>query len=189
MIRINLLPVAERKKERSFKLPSFSGGGPKMVWVIVGLVVYVGMVVATAMLQARSIRVLEQKVAEARKEAAELAPQLERIRKLTEEREEVNKRLAVIATLDKDRYLRARLLNDISMQLPPNCWLTSVKEHGGTSVTLEGVTFSNFLIADLMNNLEKTNRFGTVNLNIAQEGRIMDHRVIQFTLQSQVTAR
>ena len=56
-------------------------------------------------------------------------------------------------------------------------------------MTIEGVTFSNFLIADLMNNLEKTGRFDSVHLNIAQEGKIMDHRVIQFTLQSNVSAR
>lgn len=189
MIKINLLPLADRKTTRSFKLPSFSGGGPKAVWAVVALVVYMGMVTAMAMLQARSIRDLEQKVADAKREAAELAPQLERIRKLSKEREEVSKRLGVIASLDKDRYFRVRLLNDISKKLPPNCWLTAVKEQSPTSVTIEGITFSNYLIADLMNNLEKSDRFAVVGLNIAEEGRIMDHSVIQFTLQSQVRAR
>ncbi|MDH3216869.1 MAG: PilN domain-containing protein [Candidatus Krumholzibacteria bacterium] len=187
MIRINLLPVAERKQRRSLKLPSFSGGGPKIVWALVAVVIYVGMVLATVMLQTRSIRTLEHKVAEAKREAAELAPQLERIRQLTEEREEVNKRLSVIAALDRDRYFRVGLLNDISTQLPANCWLTAVKELGGTIMTVEGVTFSNYIIADLMNNLEKTDHFTQVDLNIAQEGSILDHRVIQFTLQSQVS--
>ncbi len=56
-------------------------------------------------------------------------------------------------------------------------------------MTLEGVTFSNYLIADLMNNLEKTNRFSAVDLNIAQEGKILDNRVIKFALQSNVSAR
>jgi Tfp pilus assembly protein PilN len=189
MIRINLLPASERKQKRSFKLPSFSGGGPKTVWVIVAITVYAGMVFATAMLQARSIRNLRHKVEEAQEEAAKLAPQLERIRKLTREREEVSKRLGVIAALDKDRYFRVKLLNDISTRLPANCWLTSVQEQGGTSMTLDGVTFSNFIVADLMNNLEKTDHFANVNLNIAQEGSMLDHKVIQFTLESQISAR
>ncbi len=114
MIRINLLPKTERKQKRVFKLPSFSGGGPKMVWLVAGVVIFAGMLTATAMLQARRARDYEQKIAEAKKEAAKLAPQLERIRKLTQEREEVNRRLAVIATLDRDRYFRVQLLNDIS---------------------------------------------------------------------------
>jgi type IV pilus assembly protein PilN len=160
-----------------------------MIWAIAGLAVYAAVVFLTSMLQSRSIRSLDHNIAEAKREAAELAPQLERIRKLTKEREEVNRRLAVIAELDKDRYFRVEILNDISMQLPENCWLTSVKEQGGTSLTMEGITFSNYLIADLMNNLEKSERFKTTDLSIAQEGRILDHKVIQFTLKSQVSAR
>jgi type IV pilus assembly protein PilN len=189
MIRINLLPSHDRKKTRRIKLPTFSGGGPKTVWATAGLALYVAVVFLTAMLQTRSMRALDRNIAEARREAAELAPQLERIRKLTKEREEVNRRLAVIAELDKDRYFRVELLNDISTQLPENCWLTSMKEQGGTNLSMEGITFSNYLIADLMNNLEKSERFNTVDLSIAQEGRILDHKVIQFTLQSQVSAR
>jgi type IV pilus assembly protein PilN len=189
MIRINLLPESERSQKKGIKLPSFSGGGLKTVWVVTGVAIYVGMIVATAMLQQRTIRDYENKIATAKQEAAALAPQLERIKRLTKEREEVNRRLGVIATLDRDRYFRVQLLNDLSVQLPANCWLTSLREKGGTSMTIEGVTFSNFLIADLMNNLEKTDRFDAVNLNIAQEGKILDHRVIQFTLQSNVSAR
>jgi type IV pilus assembly protein PilN len=188
MIRINLLPESERKQKRAFKLPSFSGGGPKMVWLGAAVVIVAGMITAMSMLQGRRISEYEQKIAEAKQEAEELAPQLERIRKLTQEREEVNRRLTVIATLDRDRYFRVQLLNDISLQLPANTWLTSIRE-GGSSMTLEGVTFSNYLIADLMNNLEKTDRFSGIDLNIAQEGKILDNRVIQFTLQSNVSAR
>jgi len=189
MIRINLLPLADRKVKRGVKLPSFSGGGPKMMWALVAVVVYAGMVLAVAMLQSRTVGDLDHKIAEAKREADELAPQLERIRKLTKEREEVNRRLSVIAALDRDRYYRVQLLNDVSTQMPPNCWLTEFKESGGNSLTLEGVTFSNYLIADLMNNLEKSSRFLAVGLNIAEEGKILDHSVIQFTLQSQIGDR
>jgi type IV pilus assembly protein PilN len=189
MIRINLLPESDRRQGRGIKLPSISLGAPIVIWLVAGLVVVGGVITAIAMLQSSKIRSYEQKIAEAREEADRLAPQLERIRKLTREREEVNRRLAVIAALDRDRYFRVQLLNDVSMQLPQNCWLLSLQEQGGTSMMIEGVTFSNYLIADLMNNLEKTDRFDAVNLTIAQEGKIMDHRVIQFTLQSNVSSR
>lgn len=190
MIRINLLPLTDRKTARRIKLPSFSGiGGPKVLWVVVAVAVYAGMIAAIATLQDRSIRDLEKKVTEAKKEAAELAPQLEKIRQLTKEREEVNRRLNVIANLDRDRYFRVQVLNDVSTQIPSNCWLTSVRENSPTSMTIEGVTFSNYIIADLMNNLEKSDRVNGVTLSIAQEGRIMDHKVIQFTLQTMVSSR
>jgi type IV pilus assembly protein PilN len=187
MIRINLLPPEDRKKTRRIKLPSFSGGGPKAVWMLAAVVVYAGMVIAIASLQAKTVRDLEARISKAKEESQQLAPQLERIRKLTKEREEVDRRLGIIASLDRERYFRVRLLNDISEKLPPNSWLTSIKEDAGTQVTLDGVTFSNYLIADLMTNLEKSEHFANVTLNIAQEGHIMDHKVIQFTLNSKIT--
>jgi type IV pilus assembly protein PilN len=187
MIRINLLPPEDRKRTRRIKLPRFSGGGPKTVWMIAAFVVYAGMVAAIGTLQANQVKDLETKIAVAQEESKRLAPQLERIRKLTKEREEVDRRLGIIASLDRERYFRVQLLNEISETLPPNSWLTSVKETGGTQITIDGVTFSNYLIADLMTGLDKSQHFQNVALSIAQEGHIMDHKVIQFTLSSRVS--
>ncbi len=184
MIKINLLPLEDRKTSRKIKLPSISGS--VAVIPIVVAIIYFGALFAMATLQGRTLKELEQKIEEAKKESAALAPQLAKIRKLTKEREEVNRRLGVIASLDKDRYFRVQVLSDISEKLPPNCWLTSVIEQGGTMVSIEGVTFSNYLIADFMNNLEKSGRFGEVILKVAEEGTILDHRVIKFTLESSI---
>jgi len=187
MIRINLLPPEDRKKTHRIKLPRFSGGGPRTVWMIAVFVVYAGMVIAIASLQTKRVQDFEMKIAKANEESQRLAPQLERIRKLTKEREEVDRRLGIIASLDRERYFRVQLLNEISEKLPSNSWLTSIKESGGTEITLDGVTFSNYLIADLMTGLDKSEHFDNVALSIAQEGHIMDHKVIQFTLSSRVT--
>lgn len=189
MIRINLLPADDRKSKRTFKMPSISIGGATTVWTVAGLIVFILMISTISFLQARTARDLETNIQVAKEEAAKLAPQLERIRQLQKEREEVNRRLNVIAQLDRDRYYRVKLLNDISTKMPPNSWLTSAKEQNGTSMTIEGVTFSNFLIADLMVDLQKSERFQEVNLSIAEEGKIEDHKVIQFTLQSKIASR
>jgi type IV pilus assembly protein PilN len=134
----------------------------------------------------RKMGELENKITDAKEESARLAPQLAKIRKLTKEREEVNRRLGIIGNLDRDRYLRVQLMNELSLNLPTNCWLTAVTEQGGTHVTFEGITFSNYIIADLMNNLDKSKRFGDTALKVAEEGDIEDHRVIQFTLNAQL---
>ena len=62
MIKINLLPPEDRKKTRRIKLPAFSGGGPKALWMIAGLVVYAGMIIAVASLQSKSVGDLEAKI-------------------------------------------------------------------------------------------------------------------------------
>ena len=184
MIRVNLLPQEDRKTSRRIKLPSFSGSAA-LIPVVVAIV-YVAAIFAMATIQGKKVSELEEKIEAAKIESAALAPQLAKIRKLTKEREEVNRRLNVIANLDKDRYFRVQILNDLSMKLPANCWIKTMKEQGGTMVTLEGVTFSNYLIADLMNNLEKSDRFGEVVLKVAEEGAMLDHRVIEFTLESTI---
>ena len=184
MIKVNLLPLEDRKTSRRIKLPSFSGSAA-LIPVVVA-VVYIGAIFAMATIQGKKVSELEKKIEEAKIESAALAPQLAKIRKLTKEREEVNRRLGVIAGLDRDRYFRVQVLNDISDKLPANCWLKTLKEQGGTMVTLEGITFSNYLIADLMNNLEKSDRFGEVVLKLAEEGTMHDHRVIEFTLESTI---
>lgn len=184
MIRINLLPSEDRKTKRTISLPSISGGA--VVWMSAAFVVYVAALFGIWALQGRTISDYESKITEAKEESARLAPQLAKIRKLTQEREEVNRRLNVIASLDRDRYVRVRLMNDLSMDLPTNCWFTNLIEQGGSRITVDGVTFSNYIIADLMNNMEKSERFGEVALVIAEEGKIEEHKVLKFTLNSKL---
>ncbi len=184
MIRINLLPSDDRKSRRRIALPSISGSA--VLWTGIAVGVYAGVVFSISALQARRLHDLENKIIEAKEESTRLAPQLAKIRKLTREREEVNKRLNIISTLDRDRYLRTQLMNDLAVDLPPNMWVTKVSEQGGTRMRVEGITFSNFIIADFMNNLEKSERFSDVALKVAEEGDIDGHKVIKFTLDSKL---
>ncbi len=184
MIRINLLPSDDRKKSRKISLPSVSGGA--VLWVLVITGVYFGALFSISALQHRTIKSYEKKILEAKEESARLAPQLAKIRRLTKEREEVNRRLGIIASLDRDRYLRVQMMNDLSVGVPANLWVTKVTEQGGSRMTVEGITFSNFTVADFMNNLEKSQHFTDVALQVAEEGEIDDVKVLKFTLNSRL---
>jgi len=184
MIKINLLPSEERSSKRRISLPTVSGGA--ILWVTLGAFVYTGAVAGIWVLQSRKINDYETKIQALKEESARLAPQLAKIRKLTAEREEVNKRLGIIASLDKDRYLHVRMMNDLAVQVPDNCWIEQVSETGGTNVSIEGVTFSNFIIADFMTSLETSGRFTEVALVKAQEGDIEDVRVVKFGISAKL---
>ncbi len=186
MIRINLLPSDDRRVKRKITLPTVSGGA--VLWVTLGLIVYAGAVGGIWVLQNRKITDYETKILALKEESARLAPQLAKIRKLQAEREEVNKRLAIIAALDKDRYLHVRMMNDLAVNVPDNCWLTDLSETGGSKVRIEGITFSNFIIADLMTSLEGSGRFGEVALSKAEEGDIDGVRVVKFALSASLVA-
>ncbi|HET6462406.1 MAG TPA: PilN domain-containing protein [Candidatus Krumholzibacteria bacterium] len=184
MIKINLLPSEERATRRKISLPTISGGA--MLWVSLGVFVYAGAVAGIWVLQSRKITDYETRIQALKEESARLAPQLAKIRKLTAEREEVNERLGIIASLDKDRYLHVRMMNDLAVEVPDNCWVEEVNESGGSSVEIKGVTFSNFIIADFMTSLERSGRFTDIVLVKAEEGEMDDVKVVKFEVNAKL---
>ncbi len=182
MIKINLLPRDERQKRREFKLPKLA-----TVYMVGGVVVFFAAIVATAVIEQHQVKALERKIAAANEESKKLAPQLAKIKEITQEQEEVNRRLNIIADLDRNRYFRVKLLNDVSFGLPVNCWLTDFTEVSQNEYNLAGVAFSNYTVADMMTNLETSPEVSRVDLKIAERGKIKDREVMKFKLVANVT--
>jgi type IV pilus assembly protein PilN len=133
-------------------------------------------------LQSRQVAKLEHAIAEARREQESYKPQLEKIRDITQKREEVRARLDIIARLDRERYYRVQLLDELSRSLPENLWLTGVSELAERRFKIDGVTFSNFIVARFMESLEGAERWREVDLDVAQKGEMEDVEVVKFTL-------
>jgi type IV pilus assembly protein PilN len=181
MIRINLLPREERIKRREFKLPQMT-----TIYMVGGVAIFAGAMLFSGIVQSHKIRTLESKIAAANEESKKLAPQLAKIKQITKEREEVDRRLGIIADLDRYRYFRVKLLNDVSFDLPVNCWLTGVSELSPNSFAIDGVAFSNYTVADMMTNLEASPTVSRVDLKIAEKGKINEREVMKFKLVANV---
>jgi Tfp pilus assembly protein PilN len=182
MIKINLLPREERIKRREFKLPQMS-----TVYMVAGVALFVAAILCTGFIQQHKISVLTKKIEAANEESKKLAPQLAKIKEITREREEVDRRLGIIADLDRYRYFRVKFLNDVSFNLPVNCWLTGVSEASQNMFNLEGVAFSNYTVADMMTNLETSSTVSRVDLKVAEKGKIKEREVMKFKLVANVT--
>jgi type IV pilus assembly protein PilN len=181
MIRINLLPPEDRVKKREFHMPELSS-----IYLVAGVVAFIVAILVAGFIQQHKIRVLSGKISEAQEESKKLAPQLAKIKQITKEREEVDRRLGIITSLDRHRYYRVKILSDISFKLPRNCWLTNVKEMSPNLYSIEGVAFTNYTIADMMTNLEASALFTQVDLMKAEKGLIKDREVMQFSLSANV---
>jgi type IV pilus assembly protein PilN len=181
MIKINLLPREERIKRREFKLPQMS-----TIYMVGGVAVFVGAMLFTGIVQTHKIKALEAKITAANEESKKLAPQLAKIKQITKEREEVDRRLGIIADLDRYRYFRVKLLNDVSFNLPVNCWLTGLSEISPNSFAIDGVAFSNYTVADMMTNLETSSAVSRVDLRVAERGKINEREVMKFKLVANV---
>ena len=181
MIKINLLPSEERVKKREFHLPDLS-----TIYTLAGVVIFIAAILIIGFMQHHRIHVLEDKIELAKEESRQLAPQLAKIKQITKEREEVNRRLEIIASLDRYRYFRVKMLNDISFKIARNCWLTEVDEVSPNLLNIDGIAFNNYTVANVMTNLESSPVFTKVDLLIAEKGKIKDREVMKFKLSTSV---
>ena len=182
MIRINLLPREERQVRRSIQLPKVGAIMP-----VLALLLVAALFTAFSVVQAMQVSRLKSDIARAEREAERLRPQIQTINDLTQKREEVTRRLNVITELDKTRLWRVRLVDELSKCVPDHLWLTSYEETGPNTVKVEGVTFSNLIVADFMSRLEASPLYGNVDLVVAEKGTIDQRNVVKFTITASMT--
>jgi len=181
MIRINLLPAEQKTRKRTIKLPKI--GNVALFGAVGGVI---AILLVTFLVQGVRTRSLKSKIAEAKTQAAQLGPQIEQIERLTAERKELDTHLKVIRELEKDRTFEVMLLDEMNKRVPDHLWLTTYSRTDSVGVTVEGVTFSNLIVADLMTRLERSVLYDNVDLTIAERGMIEDRDVVRFTLTSKV---
>jgi type IV pilus assembly protein PilN len=183
MIRINLLPreeKAQRKAPISFKAGELLV--PLAVVVAAALVM-----MGTALSQSSRIGSLEKSIARIDAESRALAPQIERVNRLAQERAELDLRLGIIGKLEKGRTGSVRIMDELARCIPDHLWLTSAQQDAGTTLNLEGVTLSNLVVSDFMSRLERSPMFAGVELGVAERGKLTGNDVVKFRLTCQVT--
>ncbi len=182
MIRINLLPREERQVRRRFALPKIGAVMPVLVLLLV-----IGLFAAISVVQTLQIGRLKADIARAEQESEKLRPQIQTIQELTTKRQELERRLNVITELDKGRLVRVKLVDELAKCVPDHLWLTSYEESSANQVTIQGVTFSNLIVADFMTRLEASPLFGNVDLQVAEKGTIDQRNVVKFKITAAIT--
>lgn len=181
MIKINLLPPEQRMKRKIIAVPKV--GNVAFVAVVAAVI---ALIIIVSLIQGVRIGSLKGKIAEAQRQSSELKPQIEQIQRLTAEREELDVHMRVITELEKNRTMEVMLLDELNKRVPEHLWLTSYTRSDTGSVAIEGVTFSNLIVADFMTRLERSVLFNNVDLTIAERGRIDEMDVVKFSLKTNV---
>jgi len=184
MIRINLLPHDELPRKKSLQIPQLNTFAP-LALILVAALAIGGAVIH----QNKQISALEEVIAEEEAESRRLAPEIAKIKRLNQQRKDLNDRLDVITELDRDRYFRVHLMDQLNRSLPEHMWLTRFEDIGGDSYQVEGVTFSNFLISDFMQRVTNSPWFATVDLTVAEKGEIGEVEVIKFKAKARAVRR
>lgn len=175
MIRINLLPYDEQPKQSRIHLPKVGTFAPLAILLVAGLGIG-----SAHVYHSQKISALEEVIAEEEAESRRLAPEIAKIKRLNQQRKDLNDRLDVITQLDSDRYFRVHLMDELNRSLPNHMWLTRFEDVGGDTYAVEGVTFSNFLVSDFLQNVTQSPYFSGINLLVAEKGDIGEVNVIKF---------
>ena len=183
MIRINLLPK-EDKAPRPAAISFKAGDWVVPAMLLVACVLVIGGMVLSQYSRATS---LSRSIAEVDEQSRALAPQIERVNRLAQERAELDLRLGIIAKLEKGRAQSVRLMDELARCVPDHLWLTTATQDAGSSLVVEGVTFSNLVVSDFISRLERSPMFASVELEFAERGVVADRDVVKFRVSCQVT--
>ena len=183
MIRINLLPREERV-QRGSSTP-FNVG--EMVIPAVVMVASLLLIAGTALSQRSRAMSLTHAIEDKDAESRALAPQIERVNRLAQERAELDLRLGIINKLEKGRTLSVRVMDELARCVPDHLWMTLAQQDAGSQLDLEGVTYSNLVVSDFMSRLERSSLFASAELGVAERGQVTTKDVVKFKITCQLT--
>jgi type IV pilus assembly protein PilN len=177
MIRINLLPVRALKKKESMRQTI------SILALSLGLVVLVILFFHLSL--ANKIKQVETQIAAYNEEIRRLKIDTKDVEKFKAERDDLQRRLNVIYTLQRAKTGPVRVLDDLVTAIPDKLWLTAVKEKEG-KMEIKGVALDNPTIAQFMTNLEKSGVVKNVELVVSQQVEKKILKLKEFTLTCQV---
>ena len=177
MIRINLLPVREKRKKES----------TRKMFSILGLsLVLVAFILAGFHFRLSSqINQVQTQITAYNEEIKRLEIDTKDVDKFKAEKEDLQRRLNIIYTLQRAKTGPVRVLGDLATALPGKLWLTSLKEKNG-KMEIKGIAFDNQDIAKFMTNLESYGVIKNVELVISQQLERKELKLKEFTLTCQV---
>jgi type IV pilus assembly protein PilN len=179
MIRINLLPIRELKKQAVLRqqLDIFCAA-------TVAMLIGVG---AVWMIDMRSIARLEAEKAGWRIELERLKPIVDQVDALERRETFLNARLETIQRLRSNQRGPVHVLDELSQNLPEQTWLETIDEGSGV-YKVAGYALTNFAVADLLRNLQRSREFAAVDLVSSEQVVIATREIKKFIIQFQRAA-
>ena len=174
MIKVNLLPYREKKKEVQSKNQFVILGALGLAFVV--------LLGAFHIYTVMKLSGLENQVQSTQQTLQQLKTSIGDINQYKKAKEILEKRLSIIHYLEKNRFAKVLFLDDLTSMVPVNqVWIKSMKE-SETDVKIDGFAKDNIAIAKFMRNLEKSEQLTSVDLVSSKQTEIAGNKLKQFTL-------
>ena len=172
MIKINLLPYHEREKKENLA---------RQIMIIAGLfALFILCLVWLQLYMVFQVKDLEAKLADSRQTLKILDAKVGDLEKFKQQKAELELKIGVIGTLEENRLLPVKTLDDLSMLVPQkSIWLVKIAQNYD-SLTLEGIGRDNIVAADFMKTIEKFAPIQSVDLVSSKKVEIAGITLQQF---------
>jgi type IV pilus assembly protein PilN len=172
MIKINLLPYHEREKKENLA---------RQIMIIAGLfILFILCLVWLQLYMVFQVKDLEAKLADSRQTLKILDAKVGDLEKFKQQKSELELKIGVIGTLEENRLLPVKTLDDLSMLVPQkSIWLVKIVQNYD-SLTLEGIGRDNIVAADFMKTIEKFAPIHSVDLVSSKKVEIAGITLQQF---------
>lgn len=175
--RINLLPHRAEKRKRARNHFAVMGG--------VAAAIGIGIVAMVHFYYAGLIATQAERNEFLKRENAKLDKEIDEIKRLKDEINQLIARKTAIETLQNDRAQTVHLLDQLVRQMPEGIYLRSVTQKG-TAVNLQGYSQSNARVSTLMRNIESSPWLAAPELIEIKAATVDKKRVSEFNMNLQL---
>ena len=174
MLKINLLPVRQLKKRAKAK--------KQLLLILAGLFFLLFVCTLVGIHQSAAIVDLQDSISRLQKEKRSYNPILTKIKNLKKHKAELERKTAVIKTLQIDSSLSVHVLDEVSNSVDnKRMWINSLAQNGG-SLQISGIALDNRTISDFMDTLKRSPFIGKVNLTGTSMQQVSGRNLKKFSL-------
>jgi type IV pilus assembly protein PilN len=130
------------------------------------------------------INTTQSRIRQMESDIAKFKPQLDQVAAFRAKKAELQKKIDVIAGLDRARKGPVRVMDELATHTPERLWLDSIKTNG-RQIELSGQSLDNELVATFLGSLGESKYFANVDLNSTELGSGPDGlKVVKFKIQA-----
>jgi type IV pilus assembly protein PilN len=180
MIQINLLPVREAKRKADVKQNVL-----ELVFALIVVGAAIGFLHSDL---TAKIQTSQNRITQMQNDIEKFKPQLDQVAAFRAKKAELQKKIDVIAGLDRARKGPVRVMDELAIHTPERLWLDSVSTKGA-NLELTGQSLDNELVAGFLASLGDSPYFDNVDLNSTELGDGPDGlKVVKFKIQATIVA-
>jgi type IV pilus assembly protein PilN len=181
VIRINLLEETRQQVKAKGGGPKFQMAGSAGVIVLgIGVAAAIAAVLVYLMILVAKIQALDADVEKAQVERARLEYVIKRDEELRKKKDELNRKIGIIAELKRKQDLPVKLMDMVSRNLADFVWLEDLT-FTGDLVTVRGKAQTPIALANFLRNLEDSKFFRDVAMNQVKNDEATGLTTFDFT--------